>query len=76
MHSTNRYAEVRTRVRLREQPLIALPKIPNEFELQARWFAGEFGRDFKTATGEPIEVIQFGFWNREAGPDFQDAAIR
>src|SRR5438046_4599019 len=76
MHSTNRYAEVRTRVRVREHPLIAVPKIPNESELQARWFAGEFGRDFKTATGEPLEIIQFGFWNREAGPDFQDAAIR
>src|SRR5207302_6137272 len=23
-----------------------------------------------------IEIVQFGIWNREAGPDFQDAAIR
>src|SRR5438309_8374196 len=27
-------------------------------------------------TGEPVEIVQFRFWNREAGPDFQDAAIR
>lgn len=76
MHPINLYAEMRPRVRVRERPLIALPKIPNELELQARWFAGEFGREFKTLTGEPLEIVQFGFWNREAGPDFQDAAIR
>ena len=26
--------------------------------------------------GKAIEIVQFGVWNREAGPDFQDAAIR
>src|SRR4030095_2689712 len=62
--------------RVRERPLIALPKISNELELQARWFAGEFGRKFQTIAGEQVEIVQFGFWNREAGPDFQDAAIR
>src|SRR5205085_4120200 len=77
MHSINRYAEMREQTsRVGERPLIALPKIPNELELQARWFAGEFGRKFRTLAGEPVEIVQFGFWNREAGPDFQDASVR
>src|SRR6266513_1940602 len=77
MHSINRYAEMREQTsRVGERPLIALPKIPNELELQARWFAGEFGRKFRTLAGESVEIVQFGFWNREAGPDFQDAVVR
>src|SRR5438477_2300767 len=77
MHSINRYAEMRREsAHVGEQPLFALPKTPNELELQAGWFAGEFGRKFQTLTGEPVEIVQFGFWNHEAGPDFQDTAIR
>src|SRR5438045_5334803 len=77
MHSMDRYAEVRKpTARVRERPLLAAPKIPNELELQARWFAGEFGRKFQTLVGASVEIVQFGLWNREAGPDFQDAAIR
>src|SRR2546423_3400422 len=77
MNSINRYDEMREQTsRVGERPLIALPKIPNEFELQARWVAGEFGRRFRTLAGEAVEIVQFGFWNREAGPDFQDAVIR
>src|SRR5438876_5578682 len=77
MHSINRYAEMREQTsRVGERPLIALPKIPNELELQVRWFAGEFGRKFQTLVGESVEIVQFGFWNREAGPDFQDAVVR
>lgn len=76
MHSVNRYAELLAQPRVRERPLIALPKIPNELELQARWFAGDFGRQFQSLSGERVEIVQFGFWNREAGPDFQDAAIK
>ena len=46
-----------------------------EIELQARWFSGEFGREFRTLDGRAVRVIQFGVWNREAGPDFAEAAI-
>jgi hypothetical protein len=46
-----------------------------EIELQARWFSGEFGREFRTVDGRAVTVIQFGVWNREAGPDFAEAAI-
>ncbi len=73
---TNRYAQMRARSRVGERPLIALPRVPSELELQARWFAGDFGRTFISTSGEPVEIVQFGFWNREAGPDFHDAAVR
>src|SRR5438105_10349135 len=77
MHSINRYAAMRQEhARVGERPLFTLPKTPNELELQARWFAGEFGRKFQRLIGEPVEILQFGFWSHEAGPDFQDAAIR
>jgi hypothetical protein len=47
-----------------------------ELELQALWYSGAFGRAFRSTEGSLIEVLQFGFWNREAGPDFVQAAIR
>ncbi len=46
-----------------------------EVELQARWFAGEFGRDFHTIEGLPVRILSFGRWNREAGPDFSGVRI-
>lgn len=47
-----------------------------EMEIQARWFGGEFGREFIGTEGEKIEIVQFGHWNRGAGPDFTEAAVR
>jgi hypothetical protein len=44
-------------------------------EVQARWFAGEFGRKFLTLANDRVEIIQYGVWNRESGPDFRDAAV-
>lgn len=48
----------------------------NELELQARWFAGEFGRDFVTTEGAAVRIEDFGRWNHEAGPDFIGARVR
>ncbi len=48
----------------------------SEMEIQARWFGGEFGRNFTGTNGETIEIVQFGHWNHSAGPDFTDVAIR
>ena len=62
--------------RVRERALFLALRIPNELELQARWFAGEFGKQFISTSGDKIDIVQFGTWNREAGPDFCDAAIR
>src|SRR4051812_15782069 len=61
--------------RVRERRLIDPPERWDAMELQAHWFAGEFGRDFQTTKGEAVRIVQFGVWNREAGPDFSDAAI-
>lgn len=32
--------------------------------------------DFKDIEGNPVEIIQFGKWNKNAGPDFLDAKIK
>src|SRR5881227_538457 len=71
-----RYAKIRDTPRVRERALFVSPRIPSELELQARWFAGDFGKHFITTAGDKIDIVQFGTWNREAGPDFRDAAIR
>src|SRR5271157_4953244 len=47
-----------------------------ELEWQALWYSGAFGTTFNTTTGALVEIIQFGFWNREPGPDFVHAAVR
>jgi len=47
----------------------------SEIEMQARWFSGEFGRSFTTLSGDAVEIVQFGEWNREAGPDFREASV-
>ena len=55
-------------------PLVQSPAVP-EIEMQARWFSGEFGRSFTALSGDAVEIVQFGEWNREAGPDFRGAAV-
>ena len=72
----DRYAELRETTRVRERALFPSQRIPSELELQARWFAGDFGKHFVTPSANKIDIIQFGTWNREAGPDFRHAAIR
>ena len=71
-----RYAEMRGTTRVHERELFAAPRTPSELELQARWFAGDFGNEFISTSGDQIEIVHFGVWNRAAGPDFCDAAIR
>jgi hypothetical protein len=71
-----RYAEIRDTSRVHERALFTSPRTPSELELQARWFAGDFGKEFVSTDGDKIDIVQFGVWNREAGPDFCDAAIR
>lgn len=48
----------------------------SELEIQARWFAGEFGTSWLTEDGREVEVLHFGRWNREAGPDFVEVRLR
>jgi hypothetical protein len=49
--------------------------LPSELELQALWFGGAFGREFRTVAGKSVRIIQFGEWNRGAGPDFIQTAV-
>lgn len=53
----------------------AADALPPELELQALWFSGAFGRDFRTTCGKPVRIVQFGEWNRSAGPDFIQTAV-
>ena len=70
------YARMRVHPRVRERALFPVQRNPTELEIQARWFAGEFGVSFISTDGHKVEIVQPGTWNREAGPDFRDAAIR
>jgi hypothetical protein len=72
---SDRYAELLQSPRLRDQPLFLGLRLPNELEIQARWFGGEFGREFVSTAGEKVMIVQFGTWNRESGPDFRDAVV-
>ncbi len=74
--AADRYAGLRARGRVADRALFSTTRQPHELELQARWFAGDFGRRFRTTCDREITIVQFGTWNREAGPDFQGAAIR
>ena len=46
-----------------------------ELQLQSLWFAGAFGRRFRSTCGRDVFVRQFGHWNRSAGPDFSDVSV-
>src|SRR5437899_12625201 len=69
-----RYAEMRDSTRVHERALFVSPRIPSELELQARWLAGDFGKHLVSTAGGKLEIIQLRTWNRQAGPDFRDAA--
>ena len=49
--------------------------LPPELELQALWFSGALGRSFRTTNGKAVNIVQFGEWNRSAGPDFIQSAV-
>lgn len=52
------------------------PRPPNELELQAAFYAGEYGLSWKTLEGGRVEAVHLGEWNREPGPDFVGALLR
>ena len=69
-----RYAKLRDSIdgAVSEAPA---PTLPPEIELQALWFAGAFGRTFIDNAGSTVKIVQFGEWNRVAGPDFLHASV-
>lgn len=48
----------------------------NEAALQRLWFEHALPRHLLTSDGQRAEIVQTGWWNREGGPDFRDAAVR
>src|ERR1700686_5794321 len=61
---------------LLNEPSSNLAEKWTELEWQAMWYSGAFGTTFRTVSGSLVEIIQFGFWNREPGPDFVHASLR
>ncbi len=49
--------------------------LPGELEVQALWQAGLLGHGGETARHGSVKVLDFGEWNRSAGPDFLRAEI-
>ena len=75
MKLSDRYQDWLQDDRIREDaPLSPGRKIPL-VELQARWFAEEFGREFVATNGDAVAILEFGAWNREAGPSFSGALV-
>ena len=77
MTPSERYEKLMGKVSGKFRESLALEDLDRltELELQAHWFAGDFGTEFTSAGGQKITVAQFGAWNREAGPDFAEAAV-
>jgi len=73
---------IKTYIRLRnaaghlEEAALGYGKGCCELEMQARLYGGEFGLTWRGVDGEAVEVIHFGEWNRERGPDFLNARVR
>ena len=71
------YQQTCSKVRpLLREPVGNLAEKWNELEWQAIWYSGAFGTTFRTVSGSLVEIVQFGFWNREPGPDFVHASLR
>lgn len=62
-------------LRERMRRVAEAPPRPSEIEWQARLYGGELGVAWTGEDGEVVEVVHFGTWNREAGPDFCGAKV-
>jgi hypothetical protein len=54
-------------------PGLQLPQA--ELEVQSLWFAGAFGTEFTTTSGQKVVISDFGIWNSGTGPDFTGCSI-
>lgn len=77
MNLSERYSLWLQGTRLNESPPPQIARTPSAIEMGARWFAGEFGTSFALTNEEwsMVEVVDFGEWNREAGPMFVNARL-
>ncbi len=49
--------------------------LPGEAVLQSCWQAGLLGREWTAQDGRLVRMLDFGVWNRGAGPDFLNATM-
>lgn len=47
----------------------------DEMEIQSLWFSGLLPRNYQTRSGEKVQILSPGEWNRGPGPDFLHAAL-
>ena len=70
------FVEASSGPRLREGELFPDERPPaDELEWQSRWFSGDFGREMTSVDGRSLRVLDFGWWNHGAGPDFRDCVV-
>ena len=50
--------------------------LPDERTLQLLLLEGAFGTSFTDDLGREVRILDFGDWNKSAGPDFLNARIR
>lgn len=60
---------------LREPSPSLPPALPDERTLQILLLEGRFGASFTDELGRNIRILDFGDWNRSAGPDFLNARM-
>jgi hypothetical protein len=59
------------------EPAFSLPAgLPDERTLQLLLLEGAFGTSFTDDLGREVRILDFGDWNKSAGPDFLNARIR
>ena len=59
------------------EPDFSLPAgLPDERTLQLLLLEGAFGTSFTDDLGREVRILDFGDWNKSAGPDFLNARIR
>ncbi|MEZ5404769.1 MAG: DUF2851 family protein [Verrucomicrobiia bacterium] len=51
-------------------------KMITELQLQHLWFEHQLPHQLTTSDGQPIQILQTGWWNHEPGPDFRDASFQ
>ncbi len=58
-----------------EDVLTTSPEL-SEMEVQSLWAVGLFGSEWESEQHDHVSILDFGEWNRSAGPDFLFAEIK
>ena len=60
---------------VREHSVSNHSALPDERTLQLLLLEGVFGTSFTDDSGRDVHILDFGNWNKSAGPDFLNARI-